>query len=154
MHYFFKGKGMSSAERAALNAPRQSSMSSQMAAISAAAKSDDESSSPTSGGIKGKLDQIKLEPMDIKQEDLNQNDNQNEGGKGIKQEIKSEIKTEIKNEPMDENDTMIKEEIHIKEESHMPDSSQDVKPSITDNAIVPAGGAEKKQKCSKFSNKF
>lgn len=141
---------MSSAERAALNAPRQSSMSSQMAAISAAAKSDDESSSPSGGGIKGKLDQMKMEPMDIKQEDMGQNDSQNEGGKGIKQEIKTEIKTEIKSEPMDDNDTMVKEEMNIKDESNMPDSSQDIKPSLADNAIVSAGGSEKKQKYSKF----
>ncbi|KAJ8981157.1 hypothetical protein NQ317_013823 [Molorchus minor] len=46
------GKGMSSAERAALNAPRQSSLSSQMAAITAAADREEDSPSPPSGGNK------------------------------------------------------------------------------------------------------
>lgn len=120
---------MSSSERAALNAPRQSSMSSQMAAI-AASRSRDEDSPPPSGAIKGKLDNIKHEDCskDIKQEDGDSSSNHMEGGKGIK----SEIKSEIKQEPMDEGEKeemRIKEEIRIKEEMRSP-SGDDVKQNL------------------------
>lgn len=138
---------MSSAERAALNAPRQSSLSSQMAAIVAADREED-SPSPPSGGNKGKLEQIKME-TDIKQEDGDMNDFQNDGrgGKGIKNEMKTEIKTEFKSEPMDEGGVSLKEEPGVvKEEPNAPDSSGDVKPQMTDSANAAGTGGERKHK--------
>lgn len=88
------GKGMSSAERAAQNAPRTSSLSTQMSAILAASERNDESPSPPSAN-KGKLDQMKMESVDIKQEEGEHNDNQNDsmGGKNIKNS--SDIKSEV-----------------------------------------------------------
>lgn len=150
---FISGKGMSSSERAALNAPRQSSLSSQMAAITAAAERDEDSPSPQGGGSKGKLDQMKME-TDIKQEDSEMNENHmenNHGGKSIKNEIKMEIKQEIKSEPLDENITIKEEPGLIKEEPNTSENSSDVKPPITDTANATATGGDKKQK-SKFSS--
>ncbi|XP_018572292.1 CREB-binding protein isoform X4 [Anoplophora glabripennis] len=144
------GKGMSSAERAALNAPRQSSLSSQMAAIVAADREED-SPSPPSGGNKGKLEQMKME-TDIKQEDGEMNDFQSDGhgGKGIKNEIKTEIKTEITSEPMEEGGASIKEEPGlIKEEPNASDGSGDIKPQITDGASAAGPGGERKHKIFK-----
>lgn len=145
------GKGMSSAERAAQNAPRQSSMSSQMAAITAAHDRDDDSPSPPPGGIKGKLDQIKEEPgMEIKhiKQEIDEDQGHNDGGKSIKNEIKMEIKTEIKTQPMEECETKIKEEMHIKEEP-ADGSSNDIKPVINENAVgsIPCGTDTKQRKC-------
>jgi E1A/CREB-binding protein len=146
------GKGMSSAERAAQNAPRQSSMSSQMAAITAAHDRDDDSPSPPPNSIKGKLDQMKEEnSMDIKhiKQEVDDEQCQSEGGKNIKSEIKMDIKSEIKTEPLDDCESKIKEELHIKEEQGVPDSSMDVKPSISDGSMVPMGCAmdKKQRKC-------
>lgn len=142
------GKGMSSAERAAQNAPRQSSMSSQMAAITAAQDRDEDSPSPPPHGIKGKLDQMKDESsMDMKhiKQEMDDERSQNDGtsGKNIKSEMKMEIKTEIKSEPMDECESKIKDEVRIKEEV-----SDDVKPSMSDGTIVPMID-KKLRKCSK-----
>ncbi|RZC35774.1 KAT11, KIX, DUF902, zf-TAZ and/or Bromodomain domain containing protein [Asbolus verrucosus] len=149
------GKGMSSAERAAQNAPRQSSMSSQMAAITAAHDRDDDSPSPPPNSIKGKLDQIKDEnSLDIKhiKQEVDDEQGQNEGGKNIKNEIKMEIKSEIKSEPMDDCESKLKEELHLKEEPGIPDSSMDVKPSISDGTLVPMGCSmdKKQRKCNYF----
>lgn len=146
---------MSSAERAAQNAPRQSSMSSQMAAITAAHDRDDDSPSPPPNSIKGKLDQMKEEnSMDIKhiKQEVDDEQCQSEGGKNIKSEIKMDIKSEIKTEPLDDCESKIKEELHIKEEQGVPDSSMDVKPSISDGSMVPMGCAmdKKQRKCSKL----
>lgn len=161
---------MSSAERAALNAPRQSSMSSQMAAITAAHDRDDDSPSPPpSGRIKGKLDQIKDEnSMDIKhiKQEIDDNDNQNDSGgggcgKNIKNELKLEnIKNEIKSEPMDDGSGVtLKSEHHhyhglIKDEQGnnvTSDSSLDIKPIIDASGnIVQPTGMDKKRKCCKY----
>ncbi|XP_057659426.1 CREB-binding protein isoform X6 [Diorhabda carinulata] len=140
------GKGMSSSERAALNAPRQSSLSSQMAAITAAAGRDEDSPSPPAGGSKGKLDQMKME-TDIKQEEpeVHENFMENHSGKTMKQEIKQEIKSESIDGSMS-----IKEEPGlIKEESNMSENSTDIKPSINDTANAIATGGDKKQKMFK-----
>lgn len=141
---------MSSAERAALNAPRQSSMSSQMAAITAAQDRDEESPSPPGGGIKGKLDQPKLEPMDIKQEDTS-GDMHMEGGKNIKNELcVSDIKKE---DPSDDRamETSIKEEPGVhKDIPKTTEPSSDIKPIIMPEAG--SSGADKKlRKCSEYS---
>lgn len=144
------GKGMSSSERAALNAPRSSSMSSQMAAITAAHDRDDDS--PPGGGgaaVKGKLD-MKHEEMDIKREDGETN-NHMDSGKSVGNDIKSEIKTE----PMDESD--IKEEVHCKEEPNTPMSASgvndstaaDIKPTTAIEPIQ-STSVDKKRKCSKL----
>ncbi|XP_072396536.1 histone lysine acetyltransferase CREBBP isoform X2 [Diabrotica undecimpunctata] len=143
------GKGMSSSERAALNAPRQSSFSSQFAAITAAAERDEDSRSPPAGGSKGKLEQMKME-ADIKQEDseITENHMENHGGKSIKNEIKMDIKQEIKSEPLEENIQIKEEPGLIKEESNMSESS-DIKPSITDTANATATGSDSKHKIFK-----
>ncbi|XP_028149092.1 CREB-binding protein isoform X2 [Diabrotica virgifera virgifera] len=143
------GKGMSSSERAALNAPRQSSFSSQFAAITAAAERDEDSRSPPAGGSKGKLEQMKME-TDIKQEDseITENHMENHGGKSIKNEIKMDIKQEIKSEPLEENIKIKEEPGLIKEESNMSESS-DIKPSITDTANATATGSDSKHKIFK-----
>ncbi|KAJ8934660.1 hypothetical protein NQ318_017026 [Aromia moschata] len=145
-------KGMSSAERAVLNAPRPSSLSSQMAAITAAADRIEDSPSPPAGGSKGKLEQVKME-TDVKQEESDMNDSQNDshGGKGIKSEMKSEVKQEIKSEPMEEGVIPIKEEPGlIKEEPHVPDSSADIKPPTTDTANATSTGARGNIRVSDF----
>lgn len=142
---------MSSSERAALNAPRSSSMSSQMAAITAAHDRDDDS--PPGGGgaaVKGKLD-MKHEEMDIKREDGETN-NHMDSGKSVGNDIKSEIKTE----PMDESD--IKEEVHCKEEPNTPMSGSgindstaaDIKPTTAIEPIQ-STSVDKKRKCSKLN---
>lgn len=139
---------MTSNERAALNVPRSSSVSSQMAAITAAQDREDISMSSPAGSTKGKLDQIKQEDtsMDVKQEDSESCGGSHmisEGGKGIK----SEMKSEIKSEPMDEND--IKEEQPVKDEATTPDNSVDIKPTPTSLEMIPAGGDKKPRRCSK-----
>lgn len=147
----FAGKGMTCAERALLNAPRQSSLTSQMAAITAAADRDESPSPPSSSAGKGKLEQMKTE-TEIKQED-GENDMQHAssgnsyGGKNIKSEMNSmDIKSEIKAEPMDDN---IKEEPSlIKEESVTSDSSVDIKPVVDGNNVSSTG--ERKQKSKSF----
>ncbi|XP_044255376.1 CREB-binding protein-like isoform X6 [Tribolium madens] len=142
------GKGMSSAERAAQNAPRQSSMSSQMAAITAAHDRDEESPSPPSNSMKGKLEQIKEEnSVDVKhiKQEVEDESGHGEGGKNIKNEMQMDIKTEIKTEPMENCEGKIKEEMHIKEE--VTDGSLDVRPSTSDGALVPMGcNVDKKPK--------
>lgn len=144
------GKGMSSSERAALNAPRSSSLSSQRAAIERAALDRDDDSPPPPNSNKGKLD-MKHEEMEIKKEEGETN-NHMEGGKGLRDA--SEIKTEIKTEPMDESE--IKEEPHIKEEPSTPMSSSsandsaDIKPTATIEPIQ-STSMDKKRKCSKLS---
>lgn len=153
------GKGMSSSERAALNAPRTTSIqSSQMAAITAcSADQDEDSPPPSSGPVKGKLD-MKHEEMEIKQEEGETNNHVESGGKGhIKTEdIKDvkDIKTEIKTEPMEEGD--VKEEPHIKEEPSTPtmsacsdSTSGDIKPPSTIEPIQ-STSLDRKRKCSKF----
>lgn len=137
---------MSSAERAALNTSRQTSLSSQMAAICAADR-DDDSPSPPSGGNKGKLEQMKME-TDIKQEESESNDYHHDGhgGKGIKSEMKTEIKTEVKQEPMDEGVPIKQEPGAVKEEAGGVDSSADVKPSMSDTANATGTGGERKHK--------
>lgn len=138
---------MTSSERAALNAPRSSSMSSQMAAITAAQDRDETSLSSPTGSVKGKLDQIKQEDMsmDVKQEDSDGGHMMSEGGGGGKG-IKSEMKSEIKTEPMDDND--IKDE-QMKEEPRTPDSSADIKPAPGALDIVQSGVDKKPRRCSK-----
>lgn len=94
------GKGMSSQERASLGASRQSSMSSQMAAINAASEQDN-SPSPLGGMSKGKLD-IKEEKMDP---DEMSSADKSEGncGKNVNNDMGGvNIKSEIKQEPMDD----------------------------------------------------
>lgn len=141
---------MTSAERALLNAPRQSSLSSQMAAITAAADRDDSPSPPSGGGgSKGKLDQMKME-TEIKQED-GENDTGgggSYGGKNIKNEMNSlNIKQEIKTEPMEENGVTIKEEPGlIKEEPGLAEASADIKPSVDANNVAGAASGEPKHK--------
>ncbi|CAG9863013.1 unnamed protein product [Phyllotreta striolata] len=146
------GKGMNSAERAALNAPRQSSLSSQMAAITAASERDEDSPSSPAGGCKGKLDQMKME-TDIKQEDSEMNENHmenNHGGKNIKSEMKMEIKQEIKSEPLDDNMSIKEEDGLMKDgEPNGSDNSNDIKPAITDTANATAIAGDKKQKIFK-----
>lgn len=142
---------MSSAERALLNAPRQSSLSSQMAAITAAADRDESPSPPSGACSKGKLDQMKIEPQ-IKQED--ETDIQHDtsgggyGGKNIKNEMNSvDIKQEIKTEPMEENGVIIKEEPGlIKEEPGLQEASADIKPTVDVNNAVGAGERKHKSK--------
>lgn len=147
------GKGMSSTERAALNAPRSSSMSSQMAAITAAQDRDEDSPPASSGGpVKGKLD-MKHEEVEIKREE-GETTNHLEGGKGVG----NDIKTEIKAEPIEE--TEIKEEPRIKEEpsspmstAEIPSESSDVK-DIKPTAIIEpiqSTSVDKKRKCSKLN---
>lgn len=136
------GKGMSTAERASLNAPRQSSLSSQMAALMAASENN-EDSPPASEGNKGKLDQIKTEPMEIKSEmeDNSQNDSQGEqsgGGKHMNNDMKSEIKTEIKMEPM-EGEVTVKEE-NSGLDDHGTDGSADVKPTPDSLQVATSSG--------------
>lgn len=107
------GKGMSAQERAALNAPRSSSMSSQMAAITAAFDRDN-TPSPLGNNNKGKLDTIKSEEPAIKME-IDQDGDGGDGsgigsrpdsvsgtGKNSNNDMTGQIKTEIKQEPMDE----------------------------------------------------
>ncbi|XP_014601699.1 PREDICTED: putative mediator of RNA polymerase II transcription subunit 26, partial [Polistes canadensis] len=116
------GKGMTSQERAALNAPRSSNMSSQMAAITAALDRDN-SPSPPMNNNKGKLDSIKEEniKMEIKSEDGSEIEwirDRMDGGKNVNNDVS--IKTEIKKtEPMEEGSAegIVKEEPGIKEES-------------------------------------
>lgn len=95
------GKGMTSQERAALNAPRSSSMSSQMAAISAAAVDQDNSPSPMN---KGKLDTIKDEPnvkMEIEDENGDGHRRSDMGGGSSDKNVNNDTKIEIKQEPSD-----------------------------------------------------
>lgn len=143
---------MTSAERALLNAPRQSSLSSQMAAITAAADRDDSPSPPSGSGSKGKLEQMKME-TEIKQEE-SENDTSgggSYGGKSIKNEMNSmDIKQEIKTEPMEENGVSIKQEPGlIKEEPGLSEASADIKPAVDTNNVTSTGSGERKQK-SKF----
>lgn len=141
---------MSSAERAQLNAPRQSSLSSQMAAITAAADRDEDSPSPPGGGNRGKLEQVKME-TDIKQEECETNDIQNNshGGKGIKSEM--DIKQEIKSESIEGNGVAIKEEPGlVKEEPAGSDTSNDIKPPSSDTANTTSAGGERKHKSKKI----
>lgn len=129
------GKGMTSQERAALNAPvRSSSMSSQFAAITAASSADNEDSPPRSvGGMKGKLDQIKQEAMEIKQEEEETNGHMEMGGKGG---MKSEIKMEdIKQEKMDS--------------PNASENSVKASQSVDDNM---QGAAVGKPNCGEFSD--
>ncbi|XP_060531445.1 CREB-binding protein isoform X3 [Cylas formicarius] len=146
------GKGMSNAERAALNAPRSSSLSSQMAAVMAAAEQNEDSPSP-SGGTKGKLDQIKMEPMEIKQEpesELIDNQNENSSGGKNMQEVKSEIKTEIKSEFLHENGSnVVKDEKCSIKDDTQGDGSMDMKPQISDTAASSGGETGKKVKVFK-----
>jgi E1A/CREB-binding protein len=105
------GKGMTSQERAALNAPRSSSMSSQMAAITAALDHDN-SPSPLMNNNKGKLDTIKEESnikMELDHEESSEahggrSDAGSGSGKNVNNDMtsNSQIKNEIKQEPMDE----------------------------------------------------
>lgn len=148
------GKGMTSAERALLNAPRQSSLSSQMAAITAAADRDDSPSPPSGSGSKGKLDQMKME-TEIKQEDVD-NEMQHDtsdggyGGKNIKSEMNSiDIKQEIKSEPMEENGVTIKEEPGLMKNEPGNEGSSDIKPAV-DSASV--GSGERKHKGELIGN--
>lgn len=144
------GKGMTSQERAALNTPRSTSMSSQMAAITAALDRDN-SPSPPMNNNKGKLDSIKEEiKMEIKQEP-EEPQNHRMDGKSVNNEIN--IKTEPKTEPMEEgsNEATVKEEPGIKEESMTPVSSQDttasdIKPLVPE-PIQPSGTSADKKKC-------
>ncbi|XP_074038438.1 CREB binding protein nejire isoform X4 [Leptinotarsa decemlineata] len=130
------GKGMSSAERAALNAPRQSSLSSQMAAITAAADRDEESPSPPRGGSKGKLEQVKME-VGAEEGEMNESQMESVGGKGTRSEIKMEIKQEIASESIGEHGNMIKEEPGlVKEEPGISEISADVKPSVDSTSVV------------------
>lgn len=144
---------MTSAERALLNAPRQSSLSSQMAAITAAADRDDSPSPPSGAGSKGKLEQMKMEP-EIKQEE-GESDLQHDtsggggyGGKNIKNEMNSmDFKQEIKTETMEENGVHIKEEPGLmKEESGLQETSADMKPAVDANNAAGAGTGERKHK--------
>lgn len=147
------GKGMTSQERAALNTPRNTSMSSQMAAITAALDRDN-SPSPPMNNNKGKLDSIKEESMkmEIKQEPEDPQNHRMDGGKSVNNEIN--IKTEPKTEPMEEgsNEAIVKEEpIGIKEESMTPISGQDattsdIKPMVPE-PIQPSGTSTDKKKC-------
>ena len=144
---------MTSQERAALNAPRTSSMSSQMAAITAALGRDN-SPSPPMNNNKGKLDSIKEEniKMEIKTEDGSEN-HRMDGGKSVNNDVS--IKTEIKTEPMEEGsgESIVKEEPPtIKEEPVTPISSQDtttpdIKPLVPE-PIQPTGtSTDKKRLC-------
>lgn len=116
------GKGMSSQERAAQNAPRSSSMSSQMAAITAALDRDNSPSPSGMNSNKGKLDMIKDEPksaINVKMEcgGGDQDEGNDAGGhsglgghtgtgagKNVNNDMTSasQMKIEIKQEPMDE----------------------------------------------------
>lgn len=145
---------MTSAERALLNAPRQSSLSSQMAAITAAADRDESPSPPSGTGSKGKLEQMKME-TEIKQEPEGENEMQHDssggggyGGKNIKNEMNNiDIKQEIKSELMEENGVSIKEEPGlIKEESGLQETSTDIKPVLDPNNAAGVGTGEQKQK--------
>lgn len=115
------GKGMSSQERAALNAPRNSSMSSQMAAITAALDRDNSPSPPTNNN-KGKLDTIKEESnikMEMDQEEVNDNHRSDAGsgsGKNVNNDMTSasQMKMDIKQEPMDEGESGATGSGHIK----------------------------------------
>jgi len=145
------GKGMTSQERAALNAPRSTSMSSQMAAITAALDRDN-SPSPPMKNSKGKLDSIKDEniKMDIKSDPEDTQNHRIDGGKGNDITIKTELKTEQMEECS--NEATIKEEpISIKEESMTPVSGQDtiasdIKP-IVPEPIQSSGTSTDKKKC-------
>lgn len=145
------GKGMSSSERAALNAnsSRPSTMSSQFAAVLAASEREDDSPPASNGAIKGKLDNMKIEDgsMDMKQED-GETINQFEGSKNMKTEMQSEIKQETMDDGME-----IKQEI-IKEEPKTPDSSSDIKPITQPSNIEGLPPPPTKVKCSKSFNKF
>lgn len=138
---------MTSSERASLNAPRPSSLTSQMAAIAAAQERDDPLGSPM-GSVKGKLDQIKQEDgalMDIKQEDgMKTTNGMHEGGKNIKTEIKQEIKAE----PMEDID--IKEEVAVKEEPGTSENGPDGSGAVPTMEVVPANTQQRR--CSKFKN--
>lgn len=145
---------MTSAERALLNAPRQSSLSSQMAAITAAADRDESPSPPSGTGSKGKLEQMKME-TEIKQEPECENEMQHDssggggyGGKNIKNEMNNiDIKQEIKSELMEENGVSIKEEPGlIKEESGLQETSADIKPVLDPSNAAGVGTGEQKQK--------
>lgn len=154
---------MSSAERAAMNAPRQSSASSQLAAIMAAHDRDEDSPSP-SNGRGGKLDQVKTEELtEVKQEpvddaDLSQDGAGNSGGKNIKNDYSSsDFKTEFKTEMGSDHDNKdsvggseVKMEVTVKQEPG--EGSTDVKPNINDLPLVPltSGVDGKSKKCSKF----
>lgn len=142
------GKGMSSAERAALNAPRQSNVSSQMAALMAASECN-EDSPPASDGNKGKLEQVKMEPMDVKQE-MEDSSSQAEcsGGKNINNDIKMEIKEE-KAEPADDSEVSVKEEKPVIKEEAGAEGSADIKPSIDTSSQSTSGEGGKRIKVFK-----
>uniref|UniRef100_A0A1Y1MJM8 histone acetyltransferase n=1 Tax=Photinus pyralis TaxID=7054 RepID=A0A1Y1MJM8_PHOPY len=138
------GKGMGNSERMGHgNGGLQRSLSAQMAAIAAAHDKDEDGSPHSSGGIKGKLDTIKLEDattIESKPEETEITNMESHGGKGIKTEISHEIKTE----PMEESD--IKEEMRIKDEPpSTPDSSVDIKASSTSLDLVPQPSMDKKR---------
>lgn len=139
------GKGMTSQERASLNAPRPTSLSSQMAAITAAHERDDSNLNSPIGSVKGKLDQIKQEDgtlMDIKQEDgMKATNGMHEGGKNIKSEIKQEMKSEGMMEEMD-----IKEE--IKDEPGTSENGPESASSVAPLEVVSA--STQQRRCSKF----
>lgn len=136
---------MTSQERASLNAPRPTSLSSQMAAITAAHERDDGNLNSPIGSVKGKLDQIKQEDgtmMDIKQEDgMKATNGMHEGGKNIK----SEIKQEMKSEGMEEMD--IKEE--IKDEPGTSENGPESASSVAPLEVVSSNTQQRR--CSKFT---
>lgn len=142
------GKGMSSSERAALNASsaRPSTMSSQFAAVLAASEREDDSPPPSNGVVvKGKLDNMsmKLEDgCDVKQED-GESRTQYESGKGIKAEM-----ADVKAEPMDEG-MDCKQEPVVKEEPKTPDGGADIKPLAQPAGME--GMPPTKMRCSKFT---
>ncbi|XP_044749866.1 CREB-binding protein isoform X2 [Coccinella septempunctata] len=156
------GKGMSSAERAAMNAPRQSSASSQLAAIMAAHDRDEDSPSP-SNGRGGKLDQVKHEDsmVEVKQEPADDADASQDGagcsggGKNMKNndysgasDFKTEFKTEMGADANGQGEAGdVKMEIAVKEEQG--EGSGDVKPNVNDIPLVPIANAAdgKPRKC-------
>jgi len=141
------GKGMTSQERAALNTPRSTSMSSQMAAITAALDRDNSPNSPPMNNNKGKLEIKEEIKMEIKQEPEDPQ-NHRMDGKSVNNEII--IKTEPKSEPMDEgsSEAIVKEEPGIKEESmtSSQDTTTDIKPLVPE-PIQPSGTSTDKKKC-------
>lgn len=137
---------MTSSERASLNAPRTSSMSSQMAAIAAAQERDRDDGSPMGGSVKGKLDQVKQEDgslIGIKQEDDMKGTNGVHEGGG--KNMKSEIKQEIKSEPMSEME--IKEEVTVKEEPGASENGSENATPVASMEVVPANTQQRR--CSK-----
>lgn len=152
MGFYPLGKGMTSSERASLNAPSRptSLLSSQMAAITAAQEREDATLGSPMGSVKGKLDQIKQEDgtmMDIKQEDgMKASNGLHEGGKNIKSEIKQEIKTE----PLEEMDR--KEDINIKEEPGTSENGSESGNTVTTMEVVTANAQQRR--CSKFIEWF